>query len=137
MGRLNYPNTRVIDDSPQIGSSFRGVEIRSRQTALAGEPLVVSGVFHIPEADACEIVGQLHRALVVVVTREPLFHVSTPLSNIVLFADDEECTTTGRRGWFNFDVFSECGFHTPGHYYITVSLGVNLSNTLHVTVSTS
>ena len=96
---------------------------------------MISGTYRIPEKEAQRIGRPAHRGLVVTVTGR--FHRRTiePFRRAFLFPEDEIPVEGAREGAFNADVGRGSPFRDPGVYYVTVSLGTSLSNTLEIEVA--
>jgi hypothetical protein len=96
--------------------------------------MIISGVYQIAEEEAARIDERLHHALVAVVTIGHSFRVWNPFRGAVLFDDDEERSPYYRRGYFHFDAHPGQPELFPGDYFILVSLGRFLSNSIRVLV---
>jgi hypothetical protein len=131
----SLPNTRRPPAQQPPAADFRGIEIAAPGSAPGDGPVVVSGTFVIPEQEALRIDERLHRALVLVKVSMTLYHVTNPFRDVILFEDDEERVAGTRRGFFSFNAFDGFARAPGGDYYITVSLGDRLSNTVRVFVT--
>ena len=129
------PSTTRMEVSPALAANETGVVLTGPAHAQARRPLVLHGMFRIPRAAADEIGDHLHRALVLVVTTKGGYHASNPLRHLTTFADDETSSEVARQGWFNLDAWATCPFEEPGTYFVTVSLGPYLSNTLEIQIA--
>lgn len=120
---------------PALPPGFAGVQIAAAPRATPTSPLVLHGAYRIPWADAEPIAPSRHRALVLVVTKGPLFFVAAPFRERILFEDDEQQTPAGAVGHFSMDVFALQGSESSGDYHLLVSLGPYTSNVVRVPVT--
>lgn len=134
MDEIRYPSTRYSQATPALPPNFTGVLIASPPAISYRERMIVSGVYQLPEQECARIDERLHRALVAVVTVGAGYAVFNPFREAVLFADDDERSAWGRRGYFHFDAMGAARDLYPGDYYAMVSLGRFLSNSIRVRI---
>ncbi len=131
---MNYPNT----DHPKESSPndiTEGISIWTLTPIVSPkEQVIINGLFMISEEDVASVGGKPHRVLVLAINKVGLYQTVSPFRDVLLFDDDDFSINGLRHGYFNFDLFSTNAFETLGAYFITVSLGYHLSNTLEINV---
>lgn len=135
MAEESFANTIAMPGSPQCGEGFAGVRIKAEEKVSDRAEFTVYGCFRLPTGDAARIDAQLHKALVLVITKGSGYSVCNPFQNHVLFQDDEEELGGCKRGYFNVNIFDYLSKRVGGTYYVLVSLGAFLSNIVRVTVT--
>ena len=131
---MSFPNTHRSAESPLPPAELRGVRIAAAPASAAKGPLRLSGSFQLPASAARAIDANPHRALVVVVWSLPFHDVQRPFHEQALFPDDAELRDGLCRGFFNLGLYEDQQSLPRGDYYVSVSLGDFLSNTVHIAV---
>ena len=137
MTKESFANTHNLRNSPKMDEKFLGIQIEAEETISIRDKFIVYGSFRIPKEEAAKIETQLHKALVLVITRGSDYSASNPFENYVLFQDDEEQIAGCRKGYFNLNIFEYLGTKPSGVFYVMVSMGRFLSNIVRVTVKAS
>jgi hypothetical protein len=115
-------------DTPSIAIDFVGVQVAISPGSTKRGPLTLLGVFQLPEAQADTIDVHPHRGLVVAFAFREGTVVRSPFRARLFFPDDVQRKGGIARGYFRVQLV-EPGKPVPeGPCWITVSLGVHLSN---------
>ncbi|GAB4229331.1 MAG: hypothetical protein OHK0028_03380 [Deltaproteobacteria bacterium] len=129
-------DVRRKDGSPEIEGGNRGVLISGGGAATVEKGCVIRGTVRLKQEKGSPIEpATFHRALVLVVTSQGGYHVSTPFRDSIAFEDDFEVTDDSITGYFELDVVKHADIRSPGTYYVLFSHGVHLSNVLELTVT--
>lgn len=125
--------------SPEPEPGFVGVElvIGNELSATGNNKLWLHGTYQIPHTEALRISsGPLHKALVITWMSDDTNDTKNLVGDVVVFEDDEIIENDNHKGYFNYDLTDWLNLYNPYHsYYITVSLGKFISNTLEVSVN--
>ena len=126
-----------LSASPELNTQSLGVEIVIGNELSKVEPnkLWLHGVFQVSHQDAVHIDSlPLQKALVITATSGSLNMTRNLAGDAVLFKDDEIVSDNIHKGYFSYDLTDWLNVYEENDYYITISLGTYLSNTLCVGV---
>lgn len=105
-------------------------------SAIGANYLWLHGQYRIPHEDAVQIAATpLQRALVITGVSGGINVTKNLVGDVVLFEDDETVTNNLHTGYFNYDLTDWLNMYDRRKYFITVSLGHFISNTLQVEVN--
>jgi hypothetical protein len=110
-----------------------GVAIALSKVAAAGAPpgLWLHGAYRLPREDAERLgVRPLQKALIVTYVAGENNHSRNLVGETVLFDDDETVTRGVHTGYFNVDLRLWLPQYARRRYWITASLGRQISNTV-------
>ncbi|MDH5571726.1 MAG: hypothetical protein OEY89_08175 [Gammaproteobacteria bacterium] len=123
---------------PELNLQESNIVIASGQeSSLIGDNrLWLHGTYQILDDYAQQLaVVPLHKALVITWVSDGSSNTKNLVGDAVLFRDDEELTNARRIGFFNYDLTNWLNMYERRLYYITVSLGCCISNTIQVEVN--
>lgn len=112
------------------------IMIGSEPSLIGNNRLWLHGAYQIDTTYASKLnVRPLHKALVITQVSDRSNTTKNLVGDIVLFSDDEIDQEGMRAGYFNYDLTDWLYMYERRRYYITVSLGKFISNTLDIEVN--
>jgi hypothetical protein len=108
-----------------------------QEPSLVGDNLLwLHGTYQIDEAYGRQLnVQPLQKVLVITWASDGTSATKNLVGDVVLFGDDEEMCNNMCVGHFNYDLADWLNMYERRKYFITVSLGRFISNTLEVEVN--
>lgn len=118
--------------SPALETGI-SIAIGPERSAVGNNCLWLHGAYQLTEDTATAIPATpLLGALVITWMSNGLSESKNLVGDVVLFQDDETLIDGKRIGYFNYDLTDWLNMYEASDYYITVSLGNYLSNTVSV-----
>ncbi len=112
------------------------IAVGPEPSLIGDNRLWLHGAYQIDEAYGRPLnVQPLLKALVITWVSDGITETKNLVGNTVLFSDDEEIRDTMRIGYFNYDLTDWLNMYERREYFVTVSLGHFISNTLHVGIN--
>lgn len=107
------------------------IYIGSDNSTIGDNKLWLHGRYQIKSSDADEISTKfLHKALVITSVCDGVSDTKNLVGDVMLFEDDESVIDDIHTGYFNYDLTDWLFMYEENSFYITVSLGKFISNTV-------
>ena len=122
----------------ELGPQESGVQIilGKESSSIGDNRLWLHGSYQIDSSQAKQLNRQpLHQALVITWVSDGVNDTKNLVGDVILFSDDEQMRNNLHIGYFNYDLTDWLNMYERRKYFITVSLGYFISNTLEVEVN--
>lgn len=111
------------------------IRVGQEPSRVGNNFLWLHGAYQMDGDDARHLnVKPLLKALVITAVSEPLSMTKNLVGEVVLFEDDETVVNGVHTGYFNYDLADWLNPYEQRTYFVTVSLGRFISNTVCVEV---
>ncbi|MBI3560167.1 MAG: hypothetical protein HY080_00405 [Gammaproteobacteria bacterium] len=123
----------IAAPEPQADGCGVDIVIRKMRSQTGSPQRWLQGTYQIPHTDALLIdTRPLQKALIITAIAGEQHLTRNLVGDMVLFEDDEIRIDAMYKGYFSFDLADWPRMATKREYFITISLGRYVSNTLHV-----
>lgn len=127
-------NSSLSELKPQV--SGVGIALGQETSSIGNNRLWLHGSYQIDHSQAEQLNRQpLHQALIITWVSDGISVTKNLVGDVILFSDDEDIDNDMHIGYFNYDLTDWLHMYQRRRYFITVSLGRFISNTLQVEVN--
>ena len=132
---LTFTHNGMLADLTPSQSDV-AISVGQEPSRIGNNRLWLHGAYQIEGDDARRFnVQPLLKALVITAVTDNTNVTKNLVGEVVLFEDDETVVNGVHTGYFNYDLTDWLNMYERRKYYITVSLGHFISNTLEVEVN--